>query len=345
MNVRFCDIAARNKRHAPALLAAYTRVVERGACILGPEVETFEHAWAAYNRRRYAIGVGSGTDAIALLLEANGIGPGDEVIVPAHTCIATWLGVTRSGAVPVPADVDPRTYNLDPRRALERVGQRTAAILAVHIYGKPANIPALRAVSKAAGVPLFVDAAQAHGVRGEMLGDGAVFSFYPTKNLGALGDGGAVVTDDAEVAGKVRSLRNMGSLQKDRHNVASTHSRLDELQAAFLLAKLEWLDSENEIRRLHGRAYGQQGSVFHQCVILAHDRDRVRAELQEKGVETMVHYPTPPHLQPAYSCLGYRGGDFPNAELIADSILSLPVGPELTEDQVRYASNLVEVLA
>lgn len=341
MNVAFCDVSARNRPYAAELLAAYLRAQERGLYILGPEVEAFEHQWAKYCGFRHSVGVGNGTEAIALLLEAHGIGPGDEVIVPAHTCIATWIGVSKRGAIPVPVDVDIHSYNMDPRQALQRVGQRTAAILGVHLYGRPANIPALRVVAKAAGVPLLVDAAQAHGITGAMLGDGAAFSFYPTKNLGALGDAGAVVTNDAQIDAKVRCLRHLGSLSKDRHAFVAGNSRMDELQAAFLSAKLPRLNDDNEKRRRNAVIYRQRGSVFHQCVTLVEDRKRFRADLLERGVETMVHYPTPPHLQPAYASLGYGKGAFPVAERIADCVVSLPVGPEIDNEQAEYVADAI----
>ncbi len=326
MNVPFCDVAARNQLHGWALKEAYSRVLQRGQFILGPEVEAFENEWANYCGRRYAVGFGNGTEALMFMMAAHGIRPGDRVVVPAHTCIATWLAVSALGAVPLPVDCD-GSFNIDPRKI--PTDEEFAAILAVHLYGRVADMDRLRCVAEARGIPLLIDAAQAHGIKGEFLGYAAAFSFYPTKNLGALGDGGAVVTDSEETAAMLRALRNLGSIAKDVHALLGGNSRLDEMQAAFLRAKLPGLDAANALREHNATLYGlpRANSVWHQCVIRSGQRDDLRKRLAEAGIATMIHYPTPPHLQSCYA-----------AEEIAASIVSLPCGPEITHAQVRFVA-------
>lgn len=339
MIVPFCDLRAVNAHYGWALKEAYSRVMSRGQYILGPEVEAFEQEWAAYCGRKYAVGFGNGTEALIFMMAAYGIRPGDKVIVPAHTCIATWLAVSALGAEPLPIDVDSTTGNLDPSKLV--LIEEAKAILAVHLYGRVADMDKLRAAASTHKIPLLIDAAQAHGIRGEFLGDAAAFSFYPTKNLGAFGDGGAVVTDRSEIAQLLRALRNLGSIEKDVHKVLGGNSRLDELQAAFLRAKLPLLDQANARRARNAELYGMSkaNSVWHQCTIMSGQRDALRKRLADDGIGTMVHYPTPPHLQKAYAWLGYEKGSFPVAEAIADSIISLPCGPELSSAQVRYVAS------
>lgn len=341
VNVPFCDLAAVNAYYSWPLKEAYNRVMSRGQYILGPEVEAFEEEWAAYCGRKYAVGFGNGTEALIFMMAAHGIRPADRVIVPAHTCIATWLAVSALGAIPMPVDVDPVSFNLNTK-TIDTAGQY-AAILAVHMYGRTADMDRLRAFSEAMSVPLLIDAAQAHGIKGEFLGDAAAFSFYPTKNLGALGDGGAVVTDSEETAQMLRALRNLGSIKKDVHVLLGGNSRLDELQAAFLRAKLPGLDDANGRREHNAMLYGlpRAHSAWHQCVITSGQRDSLRKRLAEQDVTTMVHYPTPPHLQPCYAGLGYKVGSFPIAESIAHTAISLPCGPELSHAQVRYVAGLL----
>lgn len=339
VTVPFCDLAAVNREVAPQLESAYRRVVSRGQFVLGAEVDAFEIEWAAYCQKRYAVGVGNGMDAIALMLRACGIGPGDEVIVPAHTCVATWMGVSASGATPVPVDADVVTFLIDPDLVAAAITSRTLAILAVHLYGRPCDMTALRSIATRHGLKLLVDAAQAHGMTGEALGDAAAFSFYPTKNLGALGDGGAVVTDDTGIASQVALLRNYGSIIKNRNEVVGANSRLDELQAAFLRAKLPYLDRFNARRLANASAAGLSSrGVHHLAVATVANRDHFRQKLAERGIETMVHYPTPPHLQPAYKHLGYPATFLPVAELLAREVVSLPIGPELTREQVDHVA-------
>lgn len=344
LRVPFCDLAAVNREVRPQLDAAYNRVMARGEYILGEEVDAFEREWAAYCERKHAVGVGNATDAIALMLRACGIGAGDGVIVPGHTCVATWMGVSATGAVPIAVDVgtdgliDPSllsVHHVDPALG------NAQAVLVVHLYGRPCDMLGLRRFTDRFGLKLLVDAAQGHGLKGEMLGDAAAFSFYPTKNLGALGDGGAVVTDDEHIASRVALLRNYGSITKNRNEVLGANSRLDELQAAFLRAKLPFLDRFNARRLKNSMAYGlaMPGSMHHQCTVMARNRDHFRQSLAERGVETMVHYPTPPHLQQAYADLGYGPGSFPMAERIAREIVSLPCGPELSAEQVETVVN------
>ncbi len=336
MNIPFSDIAAVNRFYGWALKEAYNRVAARGYFILGPEGEAFEEEWAAYCGRKYAVGVGNGTDAISFMLRAYGIGRGDKVAVPAHTCIATWMAVSAIGAAPVPVDVGMDTFNIEPMN----IPFGTKAILAVHMYGRPADMNMLRQVAYTYKIPLLVDAAQAHGIKGEFLGDSAAFSFYPTKNLGALGDGGAVVTDSEDIWSRIRHYRNLGSANKDVHLYVASNSRLDELQAAFLRAKLPMLDASN-IRRarnanLYGLGKGFLNNVWHQAVTFASSQRDMRRRLSERGIQTMIHYPTPPHLQPAYAHLGHSLGDFPVAERIARHGVSLPCGPELSSVQACY---------
>lgn len=341
MNVPFCNLAAVNAHYGWALKQAYSHVMSRGQYILGPEVEAFEKEWAAYCGRGYAVGFGNCMEALIFLLAAYGVHPGDKVIVPAHTCIATWLAVSALGAIPVPVDVDPASFNIEPRY-IDRKGSY-AVILAVHLYGRVADMEGLRIIADELRIPLLVDAAQAHGIKGEFLGDAAAFSFYPTKNLGSLGDAGAVVTDNPDLVKMLRMMRNLGSSSKDVHEVSGGNSRMDELQAAFLRAKLPGLDIANTRRRRNAELYGlpQTNSVWHQCVVTSGRRDAIRKNLLERGVETMVHYPTPPHLQLAYAYLGYKEGSFPVAEYLAKSVMSLPCGPELSAEQVKYVVGLL----
>jgi dTDP-3-amino-3,4,6-trideoxy-alpha-D-glucose transaminase len=292
--------------------------------------------------------VSNGLDALRLVLEAYEIGPGDEVIVPSHTFIATWLAVSQTGATPVPAEVSAATFNLDPELVAAALTSRTRAIVAVHLYGQPADMDALREVA-GDGVRLIEDAAQAHGARYRDrrtggLGDAAAFSFYPAKNLGALGDGGAVVTADAGLAERVRLLRNYGSPAKYRHDVRGANARLDELQAALLRAKLPLLDRWNERRRVLAERYAAElegvtvphapdwaEPVWHLFAVLHPERDRLQGRLEQAGVETLIHYPVPPHLTGAYADFGL--GPLPVAERIAREQLSLPIGPHLSDEQ------------
>jgi dTDP-4-amino-4,6-dideoxygalactose transaminase len=336
------------------LHATVARVIASGQFVLGPEVEAFEADFAAYCGVRHAVGVGNGLDALRLLLQAMDIGPGDEVIVPAHTFIATWLAATHAGATPVPVDVDGAGFAIDPARVEAAIGPRTRAIVAVHLYGLLAPMAELRAIADRHGLRLLEDAAQAHGARLDgrragSLGDGAAFSFYPAKNLGALGDAGAVVTDDDDIANRVRQLRNYGSTRKYEHLVAGGNSRLDPLHAAVLGLKLARLDDWNARRRAIADRYrsglgdgplglpaAAAGSepVWHQFVVRSPRRDALQAHLREAGIESLVHYPRAPHRQPAYAALGLGEGSFPVAERLSREVLSLPMHPHLHPDEV-----------
>lgn len=322
--------------------------------ILGPELEAFEGEFADYCGTRHCIGTGNGLDALTLTLIAAGIGAGDEIIVPAQTFIATWLAVSHAGATPVPVDIAPASHNIDPAQLEAAITPRTRAIIPVHLFGRPADMAAINAIAQRHGLFVLEDAAQAHGAGycGKLagqLGDAAAFSFYPGKNLGALGDGGAVTTDDDALANRLRGLRNYGSPRKYHHPEIGFNSRLDELQAAFLRVKLPHLDSWNARRdtiageydaALRGLPLGlplpADGScqpVWHQYVVTAPQRDRLQAELAEQGIATMVHYPLPPHRQPAYRALAEHS--FPAAEALAASCLSLPICPTLSSAAVE----------
>ncbi len=344
--VPFLDLGAINARHDAELVAATTRVVRSGRYVLGPEVQAFEAAFARYTGARHCVGVGSGLDALALALDAADIGAGDEVIVPAHTFVATWLAVTRTGATPVGADVDLATGLLDPEAAAAAVTPRTRAIVPVHLYGQTADLDAFADLAEQHGLTIVDDAAQAHGAehRGRRVGaltDATAWSFYPGKNLGALGDAGAITTDDDATADRLRLLRNYGSRRKYVHEVAGTNSRLDELQAAVLTVKLAHLDAANEARSTLAARYRERltpvaleltpwGShAWHLFVIRHPRRDALQAHLDAHGVQTLVHYPVPPHRQAAYAA-GRSSGPFPAADRLAAEVLSLPIGPHLS---------------
>lgn len=346
MKVQFLDVGAQNRMVQPELDAAYRRVMESGNYILGQEVDAFEREWAAYCGYKHCVGVASGLDALKLILMGYGIGPGDEVIVPSNTYIATWLAVTAVGARVVPVEPCEATFNINPAAAEAAITSRTKAVLAVHLYGRQCDMGALEGICARAGVKLIVDAAQAHGLK--RLGDAAGFSFYPTKNLGCLGDGGAVVTNDTRLADRIATLRNYGSPSKNAFMFPNgINSRLDELQAAFLRAKLPKLDEWNDCRRRTATSYlprsEQQGNVFHQCVFLSRRRDELRSELESVGVATAIHYPKPPHLQAAYFGHGFKRGQFPIAQRLSEQCLSLPIGPELLFSERRHVAYALAV--
>lgn len=366
MAVPFFDIGPTHAPIADGLQAAWTTTLQRGHFIMGPALQEFETAFARYCETEDAIGVANGLDALTLILEALGIGPGDEVIVPAHTFIATWLGVTRAGAKPVPVECDAATCNIDPARVAAAINGRTRAIMAVHLYGNPAEMALLQALAAKHGLYLIEDAAQAHGAtyhgrKAGSLGIAAGFSFYPTKNLGALGDGGAVTTGDAALARKLRLLRNYGSERKYEHQVAGCNSRLDELQAAILSVKLPRLDELNRQRRAIAQAYSDglrnlpgvtlpsvaadSAPVWHLYTIRHPRRDAMIAALAAAGVQALIHYPAPPHLQPAYAEFGLPAGSFPVAEQIAATTLSLPIWPGMSDGQIAEVIGAVRQAA
>ncbi len=361
VRVPFLDLGAAYHELRDELESAYRRVMSSGYFILGPELETFEKEFAAYCGVRHCIGVGNGLDALHLILRALDIGFGDEVIVPAHTFIATWLAVTYAGAVPVPVDIDEETLNISPKHIEKAITDRTRAIMPVHLYGQCADMDAIHDGARQHGLHVIEDAAQAHGARYKgrragSLGDAAGFSFYPAKNLGAFGDGGAVTTDSDTLAQRVRSLRNYGSQMKYRHEHQGYNTRLDELQAAFLRVRLrkldEWNDRRNAIAGLYTRSLEGTGirtppvaprsePVWHQYVVRCAKRDLLQQHLAASGIETLIHYPTPPHLQGAYSSLKLPEGSFPVSERASREALSLPIGPHL---EIGTASHVVHAV-
>jgi len=329
--------------------------------VLGPEVEDFEAEWAAYCGTAHAVGVGNGLDALTLLLRAFGIGPGDEVIVPSNTYIATWLAITAVGATIVPVEPDESSALIDADGVAAALTERTRAVMVVHLFGRAASCRALRALCDDRGIALIEDAAQAHGAvvdgrRAGALGHAAAFSFYPSKNLGAAGDGGAVTTDDPEIADRVRLLRNYGSRRKYHHELAGVNSRLDPLQAALLRVKLPHLDAWNARRRALAERYRDaladvpgialpedpgEAHVWHVFAIRVAGRDRLAADLRAAGVQTLVHYPVPPHRSAPYAPLGFHA---PIADRLADESLSLPLGPQLRADLVDAVAAAVRAL-
>ena len=352
--VSFFDAGAAYRELRGELDAAVARVLESGWYLLGRELEAFESEYAASVGTRYCVGCGNGLDALQLTLRAWNIGPGDEVIVPSNTYIATWLAVTYVGATPVPVEPDPDTFNLDPSRIEDAITGRTRAILPVHLYGRPAAMTDISGIARHRGLRVLEDAAQAHGAalhgrRAGSLGDAAAWSFYPTKNLGAFGDGGAVTTDDAALADRLRVLRNYGSRTKYVNEERGVNSRLDEIQAAVLRVKLRVLDEWNARRAALARQY-HAGLVhlplqlpsdetngvhaWHVYVIRSRQRDELRAALSARGVDTLIHYPTPPHLQQAYADLHLPAGTFPISERMHHEVLSLPMGPQMTREEV-----------
>ncbi len=361
MTISFFD-ATFNQSLRADYEAALARVLDSNMLVLGSEVASFESEFAAYCGSEYSVGVSNGLDAIHLALRALDIGPGDEVIVPANTYIATWLGVSMAGAEVVPVEPDPVTFNINPALVEKAITPRTRAILAVHLYGMTADMSALSDIAKRHNLKLLEDAAQAQGARRDgvmagALGDVAAFSFYPGKNLGALGDAGAVTTSDPEVCEKIKLLRNYGSEVKYQNSVKGYNCRLDELQAAFLRAKLKTLDEYNRARSQVASWYtdalagnnavelpqNPPGSehVWHQYIVRVKSRDQVMQTLSEAGVQTMIHYPIPPHLSGAYAEGPWKAGDFPITESMADEVMSLPIGGHIRESDVARIAEIL----
>ncbi|MGW0518423.1 DegT/DnrJ/EryC1/StrS family aminotransferase [Crossiella sp. NPDC003009] len=353
MTVPFLDLKAPHEELRAGLDAAYRRVLDSGWFLLGPELAAFEAEFAAYCEAEHCVAVGSGCDALELVLRALDIGPGDEVIVPSATFIASWLAVSAVGATPVPVEPDEQTQLIDPKQVEAAITARTKAIMPVHLYGQPADLDALGEIAAAHGLHVVEDAAQAHGARykGRRVGAGSLaagFSFYPGKNLGALGDGGAVVTSSAELADKLRLLRNYGSRVKYQHEIQATNSRLDELQAAMLRVKLPALDRWNARRQQIAERYlrelaGIDGlalpavaewaePVWHLFVVRCRHRAAVQERLTAAGIGTLIHYPVPVHRSPAYASGAW--GELPVADRLAEQVLSLPIGPHLPDEQV-----------
>jgi dTDP-4-amino-4,6-dideoxygalactose transaminase len=356
MNVPFLSLAPIYAEMGAELDAAFARVMRKGWFVLGEELESFEREFAAYCGTRHCVGVGNGLEALTLVLRAWGLGAGDEVIVPSNTYIATWLAASHVGATPVAVEPVEATYNLDPQRLEDAITPRTRAILPVHLYGQPADMGPIVEIARRRGLRVLEDCAQSQGARyrgkrAGSLADAAGFSFYPGKNLGAFGDAGAVTTDDDALARTLRTLRNYGSEVKYHNEVQGFNSRLDELQAALLRPRLAALDAWNARRqriarqylgafadtglRLPGEADGCE-SVWHLFVVRSRNRDALQQALAARGVGTMVHYPVPPHLQPAYAQLGLARGAYPLSEAIHAEVLSLPMGPHLGEAEVQH---------
>lgn len=352
--VPFLDVGASYRELRADFDAAAKRVLESGWFLLGPELAAFEQEYADYIGVDHAVGVGCGLDALVLSLKALDIGPGDEVIVPSNTYIATWLAVSAVGATPVPVEPDERSYCIEADAISAAITRRTTAVMPVALFGMPLDMRPILDVADQASIAVVTDAAQAHGGQYHGLpfgrhGDAAAWSFYPSKNLGAFSDGGAVTTNDPQLAARLRRLRNYGSEEKYVNLERGMNSRLDELQAAFLRAKLVHLDDWNSRRfriadrysadlrelplqlpeRLSGRS-----SAWHLFVIRTGCRDKLKIHLDSKGIQTLIHYPIPPHRQSAYSDLAAHFGPLPIADVLAAEVLSLPIGPHLTDDQV-----------
>lgn len=365
MRLPLVDLKAQYRGMAAEINAAISRVLERGDFILGQDVAEFEREFAEYTEARYCVGVASGTDALCLALRALNIGPGDEVLVPVNTYIATALAVTQVGARPVLVDARSDTYNIAADQLDARVTKRARAIIPVHLYGQSADMDAVEAFAARRGLAVVEDACQSHGARHNgrrcgSIGVAGCFSFYPGKNLGAYGDGGAVVTSDEGLAEKIRLLRNYGQKVKYEHQLKGGNSRLDTLQAAILRVKLRKLDAWTRRRIGNARLYGQYledvaelelpafekaeefSHVFHLYVVRARQRDGLLNFLRGKEVFCGIHYPIPIHLQEAYKDLGHVKGDFPVAEKAAREIISLPMYPELTEEDIRYIAESIK---
>jgi dTDP-4-amino-4,6-dideoxygalactose transaminase len=365
MKVPFGDLRRQYQAMRSEIDQAIHRVLERGWFVLGREVEEFEHEFAAYVGARHAIGVGSGTEAIHLALVAAGVGYGDEVITAANTCVPTVSAISFAGATPVLVDIDPTSYNLDPAKLEAAITPRTKAILPVHLYGQAADMDPILEIGSRSQIPVIEDVAQGHGAtyKGRRLGTLGIagcFSFYPSKNLGAFGDGGAIVTDDDEMAARLRRLRNYGEDRRYYHKTKGYNSRLDELQAAILRAKLPHLDRWNARRREIANIYNREITNptvtkpaelgyglhnYHLYVIRCERRDELQQHLASCGVTTLIHYPVPIHLQEAYSDLNRRVGDFPVTEECAKQVLSLPMFPELSDEEAHYVATCVNSFA
>ena len=364
--IPFLDLRAVYLELKPEIDAAMARVADSGWYILGKEVASFEEAFASFCGVKHCVGLGNGLEALELVLRAWDIGPGDEVIVPSSTYIATWLAATACGAKPVPVEPDIRTANLDPERVAAAITPRTRAIIPVHLYGQASDMDPLMELGRRHGIKVLEDVAQAQGARYKgrragCLADAGAFSFFPSKNLGALGDAGAVTTDDDRLADRLRTLRNYGSKVKYVNIEAGVNSRLDEMQAAILRAKLPTLDTFNDRRRVLAARYleklrGIPGvelpyvpqwaePIWHLFTVRCADRKRVTDALDAAKIGWLIHYPIPPHLQEAYRGLNMKQGQFPLAERIAETTLSLPIGPHATPEQIDRVADVVRSAA
>jgi len=361
-NIPFVDLKAQYASIKAEILPAIEAVLDSNAYVLGKAVSDFEQTFAQRHRTGHCIGVSSGTDGNHMALWALGVGPGDEVILPANTFIATAWGATLCGATPVLVDCDPVSYNIDPSAVAARITPKTKAIVAVHLYGQPADMDPLLEIGRKHGIPVVEDCAQAHlaeykGVPVGGIGTVASWSFYPGKNLGAYGEGGAVTTNDPEIARKLRMVRDHGSEKKYQHEILGHNYRMEGIQGAVLGVKMKYIEQWTEARRRNATSYGEllQGlpefvtpaesetakHVYHLYVVRTSHRDKLQRHLQDRGISTGLHYPVPLHLQPALRHLGHRKGDFPVTESIADQLLSLPMYPELTRNQIEYITESV----
>ena len=362
-SIPFLSLAQQHARIRTEALEILTNVYDRNRFILGKELETFEQEYARFSNSSFCIGVGNGLDALYIALKASGIGSGDEVIVPAHTFLATWLAVAKTGAKIIPLEPDPLTFNIDVEKLEPLMTKKVRAIVPVHLYGQSCNMSALLTIAREKSIFVIEDNAQAHGatwggkVTGS-LGDCSATSFYPVKNLGALGDGGAIVTSDSDLAQYAVRYRNYGFEKKNVALEPGINSRLDELQAAFLRIKLRYLNDWNNqrielaaryLKNLQGigdiivpATLSQARHVYHLFVIRTARRDDLQRYLTGRQVETAIHYPIPPHLQECFKDLGYKKGDYPITEAIADTALSLPLWPGLEAEQVEYVCDLIK---
>ncbi len=361
MKIPFLDVGATYLELKQEIDDAVSRVLNSGCYILGPEVEAFEDEWAKYCEAKHTVGLASGLDAITLALRSLNIGANDEVVVPSHTYIATWIAITSIGAIPVPVEPDPKTYNIDPKKIEKAITPKTKALLPVHLYGQPADIDQILKISKKYNIFVIEDAAQSHGARykGKQIGahgDIVCWSFYPGKSLGAFGDAGAITTNNSDLAKKIYTLRNYGSRKKYVNELEGVNSRLDPIQAAILRVKLKYLDSWNERRKIIASIYTKElnnsslilpyvpewaDPVWHLYVIRSTNRDYLKNCLNEAGVETILHYPIPPHLQDAFQNLKISEKSYPIARQIAGEVLSLPIGPHL---ETQYSEKIISIL-
>ena len=363
MKISFLDLGAAYRELKTEIDVAISRVLESGWYILSPEVEAFETEWAAYCEAKHAVGLANGLDALTLALRALDIGPGDEVIVPSNTYIATWLAVSGVGATPVPVEPDLATHNIDPIRIEAAITSRTRALLPVHLYGQPADMDPILDIASRHGLRVIEDAAQAHGARykGKRIGahgDIVCWSFYPGKNLGALGDAGAITTDNTALAERVALLRNYGSSQKYVNEEAGVNSRLDPIQAAVLRVKLgvldEWTERRHAVAMAYTKGLAKSGLIlphmpewadpaWHLYVVRTSDREALQGRMTEAGICTLIHYPIPPHMQAAYSGMGIAPEALPLARDLASEVLSLPIGPQLEVQVVQ--SSIIPMIA
>lgn len=360
--IPFLDLKSVNLNHSTELTSAFNRVLNSGWFVLGQEVKSFEQEFAAYCQTKYAVGVSNGLDALHMILRALDIGKGDEVIVPSNTYIATWLAVTYAGAKPVPVEPLSSTFNIDPLQIEAAITEKTKAIMVVHLYGQTADMDPIMLIAEKYGLKVIEDAAQAQGAmykgrKTGSLGHAAGFSFYPGKNLGALGDAGAVTTNDTDLAEKIRVLINYGSRVKYHNETKGFNCRLDELQAAFLRVKLKYLDAENEMRREVVKHYNEMLCesplvlpwvaaenipVWHLYVVRTQKRKQLQDALESNEIGSLIHYPVPPHLQPAYADLGFKEGAFPISEAMHREVLSLPMWPGLSEQKVARVASVIQ---